>query len=331
MSDRVRNIEAKLRKEYGAEAIPDISEIGVVSTGVPTVDRATGVDGLPRGRIIDIFGPEASGKTAIVLSTIAQVQEAGGIAAFIDAENALTDSFVKMLGANREDLLVAYPEEGEMAMTIVEDLVEDEAVDLVAIDSVAALVSKEELEGSLSSGAHSAQARMMAKALRRLAHKIRKTNTVVVFVNQLRSKPGVVFGPTEYSTGGRALRFYASVRIEIKKVEEYTANNMKVGHRVRVKVVKNRMAAPFNEAFYDLFFRSCTLNGVEYQPGIDHLGSLLDIAIEDGIIERNSSYYIFRDEQGEEILKVQGKKELRQVAAEHEIQILERLNGQIQS
>ena len=269
--------------KLGDQTIPQ--EIGHIPTGALTLDFALGIGGFPKGRVVEIFGPESSGKTTLCLSAVANAQKAGGIAAFVDAEHALDPYFARKLGVNIDDLLVAQPDNGEEALEITESLVRSNAVDVIIVDSVAALVPKSELEGNMGDAQMGMHARLMSQALRKLTGTMAKSNTTVVFVNQIRHKIGVMFGSPETTTGGNALKFYASVRLDIRRIETLKKGDEPFGNRVRVKIVKNKVAPPFRQAEFDILFNS----------GINHAGCLLDIAVNDGLVERSGTWYSYQE------------------------------------
>jgi recombination protein RecA len=268
-----------------------------ISTGAINLDAATGVGGVPRGRITEIYGPESSGKTTLTLHLAANVQRAGGVAAYVDAEHALDIEYAKKLGVDVDNLLVSQPDTGEQALEIVEILVRSGAVDLVAVDSVAALVPKAEIEGEMGDSHMGLQARLMSQALRKLAGAINRSNSAVVFINQLREKIGVMFGNPETTTGGKALKFYASLRLDIRRIGPVKEREAVIGNRVRVKVVKNKVAPPFKQAEFDVMF----------DEGISHTGLVVDLATEANIIQKSGAWYSYGDQrigQGRENAKL---------------------------
>lgn len=290
----------QIQKQFGKGAIMRLGEspqiqVEAVSTGILPLDIALGVAGLPKGRIVEIFGPESSGKTTLCLSLIAQVQKTGGIAAFIDAEHALDPSWAQTLGVKLEDLLVSQPDTGEQALEIAEQLIRSGGVDVVVIDSVAALVPRVEIEGEMGESQIGLQARLMSQALRKLTGVVSKSKTIVVFTNQIRLKVGVLFGNPETTPGGLALKFYASVRLDTRKIETLKRNNQVYGARIRVKVVKNKVAPPFKEAEI-----------VVTDNGIDKLEGLIDAALNTGVITRTGAFFKHQDKilgQGKEAVK----------------------------
>ena len=296
------NALKKIEKDYGKGAImrlgdiTDRRNIEVISTGCLAIDLAVGVGGFPRGRVIEIYGPESSGKTTVALHAIAEAQKGGGIAAFIDAEHALDPVYARHLGVDINNLLVSQPDNGEQALEITESLVRSGAVDIIVVDSVAALVPKAEIEGEMGDAHVGLQARLMSKALRKLTGIISKSRTVVIFINQLREKVGVMFGNPETTTGGRALKFYSTIRLDVRKGEVIKQNNENVGNRTKVKVVKNKVAPPFKTAEFDLMYGS----GVSYE------GTLIDIGTNMEIIKKSGAWYSYNDErmgQGKEAAK----------------------------
>jgi len=261
--------------------------IDVISTGSLTVDLALGIGGLPKGRVIEIYGPESSGKTTMTLHAIAECQKAGGTAAFIDAEHALDPSYAKKLGVNIDELLISQPDTGEQALEVTDMLVRSGGIDMVVIDSVAALTPKAEIEGDMGDSHMGLQARLMSQALRKLTANIKRSNTMVVFINQIRMKIGVMFGSPETTTGGNALKFYASVRLDIRRIGAIKKGDEIVGNATRVKVVKNKMAPPFKQAEFE----------IRYGEGVSHVGELLDLGVEQGLVNKAGSWYSYKGEK----------------------------------
>jgi len=280
---------SQIEKNFGKGAImrlgsDEIAEgLQAISTGSLTLDIATGIGGFPRGRVIEIYGPESSGKTTLALGAIAQAQKSGGVAAFIDAEHALDIVYAQKLGVRIADLLVSQPDTGEQALEVAEVLVRSGAVDIIAIDSVAALVPRAEIEGDMGDSLPGLQARLMSQALRKLTAAISKSMTTVVFINQIRMKIGVMFGNPETTTGGNALKFYSSMRLDIRRIETLRENQETIGGRVRVKVVKNKVAPPFKQAEFDIYFNE----------GISHVGEVVDLGVEKGIIDKAGAWYSY--------------------------------------
>ncbi len=291
MKQSLRAVDAVLQnveKQFGKGAMMRLGDqkaekVPCIPTGSPSLDQALGCGGYPKGRVVEIFGPESSGKTTLTLHAIAQCQEMGGVAAFIDAEHALDVHYAKNLGVRPTELLVSQPDNGEQALDIAEILVRSGAVDLVVVDSVAALVPKAELEGDMGDRHLGLQARLMSQALRKLAGAAHRTGTTIVFINQLRMKIGVVFGSPETTTGGHALKYYASVRLDIRRIGAVKQGDEVLGNRTRVKVVKNKLAPPFQKAEFD----------IRYGKGIDAVGDLLDRAVEADAVEKSGAYYRF--------------------------------------
>ena len=312
---------AQIERTFGTGSIMRLGDsatlnIEAISTGSLALDLALGIGGVPRGRIIEIYGPESSGKTTLALHILASAQKAGGIAAFIDAEHALDPVYARNLGVNTDELLISQPDTGEQALEITDALVRSGAVDAIVIDSVAALVPKSEIEAEMGDSVVGLQARLMSQALRKLAGSISKTNCIVIFINQLREKIGVMYGNPETTTGGRALKFYSSVRLEVRRVETLSVGGTKVGNHTRVKVMKNKVAPPFREAEFDII----------YGEGISRTSELVDTGLKLGLIEKGGSWFTYRDQrlQGKDSMK-DYLKQNPDVADELEAEIKERL------
>jgi len=309
--DRVKALEStmtQVERQFGKGAIMKlgsrpVADWPVVSTSSLSLDKALGIGGLPRGRVVEIFGPEASGKTTLALHAVAEAQKNDGVAAFIDAEHAIDIGYTKRLGVNCDELLISQPDTGEQALEIADMLVRSGAIDILVIDSVAALVPRAEIEGEMGDSHMGLQARLMSQALRKLTGSIGKTMTTVIFINQIRMKIGVVFGNPETTTGGNALKFYSSVRLDIRRIGAIKDGQEVVGNRTRVRVVKNKMAPPFTEAEFD----------ISYGEGISKTGDLIDVGANAGIIDKSGSWYSY---QGERI--GQGRENVKRFLAENQ-------------
>ncbi|RPH95132.1 recombinase RecA [candidate division KSB1 bacterium] len=294
--EKKKNLDITLQqidKQYGKGSVMRLGDSGpiqrvdTIPTGAMSLDVALGLGGVPRGRVIEIYGPESSGKTTLALSIIAQAQKTGGYAAIIDAEHALDPNYAKALGVNTDELLVSQPDTGEQALEIAEMLIRSSALDVVVVDSVAALVPKAEIEGEMGDSLPGLQARLMSQALRKLTAVVSRSRTSLIFINQLRMKIGVMFGNPETTTGGNALKFYATIRMDIRRVASLKDGDAVVGNRTRVKVVKNKLAAPFREAEFDIM----------YGRGIDHTGDVLDLAAQLGVVAKSGTWYSYGDER----------------------------------
>lgn len=283
---------SSIEKRFGKGSLMKLGEheavkVAAISTGSLSIDYAIGICGIPRGRITEIYGPESSGKTTLALHCVANAQKEGGVAAFIDAEHALDIEYAKHLGVDVDNLLISQPDSGEQALEIIDTLVRSNAVDIIILDSVAALVPQAEIEGDMGDAHMGLQARLMSQALRKLTGAISKTNTAIIFLNQIRSKIGIMFGNPETTTGGNALKFYASVRIDIRKINNIKQGQDIVGNRAKVKIVKNKVSPPFKEAEVDII----------YGKGIDYVGDALDLAVNHSIVEKSGSWFAYQDQR----------------------------------
>ncbi|MBP6429337.1 MAG: recombinase RecA [Bacteroidales bacterium] len=308
----------KIEKNYGKGSIMKLGdkpavEVNIISTGSLGLDIALGIGGLPRGRVIEIYGPESSGKTTLAIHAIAEAQKAGGVAAFIDAEHAFDSSYAQKLGVDIENLFISQPDNGEQALEITDNLIRSGAIDIIVIDSVAALTPKAEIDGEMGDSKMGLQARLMSQALRKLTSTISRTNCCCIFINQLREKIGIVFGNPETTTGGNALKFYSSVRLDIRRIQAIKEGDQNVGNRVRVKVVKNKLAPPFRQVEFDLTF------GV----GISKVGEIVDMGVEKNIIKKSGSWFSY----GETKLG-QGREAVKQLLLDNE-ELMTELEDQI--
>jgi recombination protein RecA len=311
---------SQIKKQFGDGAIMTLGkhsserEVSVIKTGALSLDIALGIGGLPRGRIVEVFGPESSGKSTLALHVVANAQRKGGIAAYIDAEHALDPSYAAKIGVNIDDLLLSQPDCGEEALNIAEILARSNAIDVIVIDSVAALVPKSELEGEIGDSFVGLQARMMSQALRKLTATLAKSNTCAIFINQIREKIGVMYGSPETTTGGRALKFYSSIRLDIRRIAGIKGETSDIGNRVKVKVVKNKMAPPFQVAEFDILFNE----------GISRTGSAIDLATEFNIIDKKGAWFSYKGQR-----LGQGREAVRE-ELKHNVKLLEEIEGLIQ-
>ena len=308
----------KIEKDFGKGSVMRLGEatsmnIDVISTGSIGLDIAVGIGGLPKGRIVEIYGPESSGKTTVALHTVAEAQKNGGIAAFIDAEHALDPVYAKALGVDIDNLIISQPDTGEQALEITEALIRSGAIDIIVVDSVAALVPKAEIEGEMGDSHVGLQARLMSQALRKLTGSIKKSNCVAIFINQLREKVGIMFGNPETTTGGRALKFYSSVRLDVRRIDSIKQGDKVLGNRTRVKVVKNKVAPPFKQAEFDIM----------YGEGISKIGDLLDIAADIDIVKKSGAWYAYND-----IKLGQGRENVKKFLADN-MDLTDEINAKV--
>ncbi|MBL7197229.1 MAG: recombinase RecA [Candidatus Omnitrophica bacterium] len=321
ISDRQKALElalSQIEKQFGKGSIMKLGgetklDVEALSTGILSLDLALGVGGFPRGRVTEVFGPEASGKTTLTLSVIAETQRRGGVAAFVDAEHAFDSNYAKIVGVDLDNLLISQPDTGEQALEITETLVRSNAVDLIVIDSVAALTPRAEIEGEMGQAQMGLQARLMSQALRKLTGAISKSKTCVVFINQIRMKIGVMFGSPETTTGGRALKFYASARIDLRRIGSIKVGDQIIGGRIRARVVKNKVAPPFKETIFEIL----------HEEGISKTGNILDMAIEHGIIQKSGAWFAYDQEK-----LGQGKENTRIYLKQHS-KLLEKIEKQV--
>ena len=310
----------KIEKDFGKGTIMKLGDqpkfdVQVIPSGSVALDHALGIGGYPRGRIIEIYGPESSGKTTLAIHAIAQAQKQGGIAAIIDAEHAFDRTYAKALGVDLDTLLISQPDNGEQALEIADNLIRSGAIDIIVIDSVAALTPKAEIEGEMGENKVGLQARLMSQALRKLTANISKTNTCCIFINQLREKIGIMFGNPETTTGGNALKFYASVRIDVRRTTQIKDGDEALGNRTRVKVVKNKMAPPFKKAEFDIV----------YGEGISHSGEVLDLAVELDIVKKSGSWFSYNDQK-----LAQGREATKQLLADN-VELCDEIEGKIRA
>jgi len=309
---------SQIEKEFGKGSIMILGEntkmnIEAISTGSIGLDIAIGIGGLPKGRVVEIYGPESSGKTTVALHTVAEAQRAGGIAAFVDAEHAIDPVYARALGVDIDNLIVSQPDTGEQALEITEALIRSGAVDIIVIDSVAALVPKAEIEGEMGDAHVGLQARLMSQALRKLTGAIKKSNTVTIFINQLREKVGIMFGNPETTSGGRALKFYSSVRLDVRKCDTIKQGDSILGNRTRVKVVKNKVAPPFKKCEFDIM----------YGEGISKIGDILDVAVDVDIVKKSGSWYNYND-----VKLGQGRENVKKFLAENK-ELVEEIDNKV--
>ncbi|MBE6049443.1 MAG: recombinase RecA [Clostridium sp.] len=325
-ADKLKAIESamgQIEKQFGKGSVMKLGEdshlvVDAISTGCLDLDIALGIGGVPKGRIIEIYGPESSGKTTVALHIAAEAQKKGGAVAFIDAEHALDPSYARKIGVDTEDLIVSQPDTGEQGLEIAEALVRSGAIDVLVVDSVAALVPRAEIEGEMGDSHVGLQARLMSQALRKLTGTIKKTNCVAIFINQLREKVGVMFGNPETTTGGRALKFYASVRLDVRRIDSIKSSDAIIGNRTRVKVMKNKVAPPFKQAEFDIM----------YNEGISRTGNIVDVGVKEGIVQKSGAWFSYGDirlGQGRENAKIY-LKDNPEVALDIENQIREKYN-----
>jgi len=322
LSGKHKALEAALgaiEKQFGSGAIMRMGQskhlnVESIPTGSIGLDLALGVGGVPRGRIVEIFGPESSGKTTLALSIVAQAQKRGGIAAFVDAEHAFDPEYSKKLGVDVENLLISQPDTGEQALEITETLIRSNALDIIVVDSVAALVPRSEIEGEMGDASVGVQARLMSQAMRKITGTLSRSKTVAIFINQLRMKIGVMFGNPETTTGGMALKFYSSIRMDIRRIEQLKNGNEIVGSRVRVKVVKNKVSPPFRQAEFDILFN-----------GISQTGEILDYGVQYGLIDKSGSWFVLRASEGKEEMKLGQGREAARATLEKDTKLKDKL------
>lgn len=327
MDGRKRALESALgaiEKQFGTGAIMKMGQsthlnVEAISTGSLGLDIALGVGGVPRGRVVEIYGPESSGKTTLALNVIAAAQKKGGMAAFIDAEHAFDPEYARKIGLNIEELLISQPDTGEQALEIAETLIRSNALDVVVVDSVAALVPRSEIEGEMGESSMGVQARLMSQAMRKITGALSRSKTVAIFINQLRMKIGVMFGNPETTTGGMALKFYASVRMDIRRIEQLKRGDEIIGNRVRVKIVKNKVAPPFRQAEFDIM----------YNEGISEAGEVVDMGVQYGVIEKSGSWFTLPKKEGQEADKLGQGKDAARALLKKDDKLREKLKKQI--